>query len=154
MALLFHAHAMLHASPALVILEGGRAPLSVETHLVLVSSFLKHTQSVQVLHGHQWLVEVVGLEVLVRVEAEDLLLFELPHQDFLHLLMRQFAVVVKPERLHVALGVLFELHFMLDYIHACFEDTFILDRLAYHDLAGASTFTLRWMCTGNLSRWI
>ena len=68
--------------------------------------------------------------------------------------MREFAVIIKSERLYFTIFIFIHLHLMLDYIHSCFEDAFIFDGLAYCDFTSACPFAFRWMCTRYLPSWI
>ena len=68
--------------------------LRIPAHLILAPRLLKHLKSVQVLHSHQVLLKVLTLELVVRTEAEDFLLFKLAHEYFFHLTMSQLAIIV------------------------------------------------------------
>ena len=84
-------------SDPLSIDELGRSALSrrIPTHLILLTSLFQHLDSIQVFNGHQLLLEVLVREVVIGAEAENFLLFQLSHQNFLHLLMSQFTVIVE-----------------------------------------------------------
>ena len=129
---------LLSASPKLLVLVLLRTALSVRVppHFVLLPCLFKDSEPIQVFNSNEWLLKVVRLEVVEVAEAEYLLLLQLPHQDFLHLLVSQLAVVVELHGLHLPVTVFFNLDLVFDDFNASFEDTLVFDGLADHNFAG------------------
>ena len=123
---------LLHTFLLLFTLElrGTTLVLTVPAHLVLVSCLLKDAEAIQVFDSNERLLKVVRLELVEIAKTENLFLLELSHQNFFHLLVRKFTIIVKSHRMNVTLPVFFKLHFMFNDLDASFEDAFILDSLA------------------------
>ena len=56
---------------------------------------LQLLETIQILNGDEFPIEVLALELVVRAEAKDPLLLELAHQELLHLTMGQLAIIVQ-----------------------------------------------------------
>ena len=118
----------------------------VPSHFVLLPCHLEWFKPAEFLDCHQFLLEIGRFKVFVRLEAKDPLLLQLSAKHLLQLSLGQLAVVVQSQGLQATILVLFELHFMLNYIYASFEDTFVLDGLSNHEFASTSSRTLRYFC--------
>ena len=126
---------LLHSQSALLgYVELCSPALVAPSHLVLATCLFEHLESVEIFHSDQLLVEVLTKEFIVGAEAEDLFLFELAHQDLLHLAMRQLSIVVETKGLNPAILILFKLHLMLDDLDTCLEDTLVLPGLSDRNL--------------------
>lgn len=122
---------LLHASPIqLTHFILGCPSMTVPSHFVLLSRLLEDSESVEIFDCDEWLLEVVSLEVVEVAEAEYLLLLKLPHQDLLHLLVGQLAVVVEPHGLDVAIVIFLQFHLVFDHLDTRLEDAFVFDRLS------------------------
>ena len=122
------------------------------SHLILLASFFKNLYSVQIFDSYKLFLKVILREVIIRTEAKDLFLFELFHQDFFHLTMRQLSIVIQSECLNAPIFIFIKFDLVLHNFDSCLEDTFIFDGLSNHDFTGTSSRTLRWMSRGNFSR--
>lgn len=90
--------------------------------------------SVHVLNRDEVFLEVVIKELIIAAECEDLLLLELAHDQLLHLLVGQTALLV-----HLLdLGqrtLLIQVILMLNHVKTSFEDTLYFVGLSDLDLA-------------------
>ena len=113
--------------------------ICIPSHFVLLPGLFKDAEPIQVFNRNEWLLKVVRLEVIEVAEAENLLLLQLPHQDFLHLLVRQLPVVVELHRLHLPVTVFLNLYLVFNDLNSSFEDALVFDGLTDHNFAGAGT---------------
>ena len=122
---------------SLLILLSSSAP----AHLVLLPRLLEVLNAVEVFNSDQLPIKVLTLELVIGAKSEDALLFELSHEDFLHLTMGQLAIIVETQRLDTTLFILIELNLVLYHLHACFEDALVLNCLTNLDLASTRALT-------------
>ena len=117
------------------------------SHFILLPSILDLPESIHVLHSDELLIEVLAYELIIRTKAKDPLLLELSHEEFLHLVMCQLAIVVHAHRLHPTFIVLIKFQLMLNNLNSSLENTLILDSLSDLDLSSLSRalLVLRWL---------
>ena len=137
--LLLSLHHNLMPATSLSVLKLASATLGSPSHFIALASLFEHLHSIEIFHRDQLLLEVVCLEVLVRGKAKYFLLFELAHQYFLHLSVRQLAIIVETQRLHTTFIVLLKLKLVLDYVYPSLKDAFVLDGLANGNFTSTST---------------
>ncbi len=85
----------LSTTSCIFILSSAAVSIWIKSHFIFFPSLLEHFQSIKVLNSDQVSLKVLVIKLVIGAKAKYFLLFELSHQDFLHLPMGELAVVVQ-----------------------------------------------------------
>ncbi len=85
----------LSSTSCIFKLSSSAVSIWIESHFVLFPRLLEHFKSIKVFNSNEVSFKVLVIKLVIGAKAKYFLLFELSHQDLLHLTMGELAVVVQ-----------------------------------------------------------